>query len=65
MDQKGFTDYGYVPTKRKPKERIEQFKSIGAKYLIVNDDKAVEDKEFLPYLKNKIGEYKNVKIYKL
>ena len=65
MDQKGFTDYGYVPTKGKPKERIAEFKSIGAKYLIVNDDKAVENKEFLPYLEKKIGEYKNVQIYEL
>jgi len=65
MDQKGFTDYGYVPTKGKPKERIEEFKAIGAKYLIVNDEKAVEDSEFLPYLENKIGEYKNVQIYRL
>ena len=65
MDQKGFTDYGYVPTKGKPKERIEEFKSIGAKYLIVNDIDKIEHQEFKPYLQNKIGEYKNVSIFKL
>lgn len=65
MDQKGFTDYGYVPTKGKPKERIEEFKSIGAKYLIVNDIDKINHQEFTPYLQNKIGEYKNVSIFKL
>jgi len=65
MDQKGFTGYGYSETKGKIGERMEAFKKIGAKYLIVNDSSAVNSEEFKPYLSNKIGEYKNVQIYEL
>lgn len=66
MDQRGFTDYGYVPYKGLDKlnERIEYFKQIGAKYLILNSDKNIQyiDKKYLSHL---IGTYQNVFIYKL
>lgn len=65
MDQKGFTDYGYSENKGKIHERMENFKRIGAKYLIVNDANAINRKEFDEYTQHQIGEYQNVKIYKL
>lgn len=65
MDQKGFSGYGYAETKGKTNERMEAFKKLGAKYLIVNDPSAVNSEEFQPYLEKKIGEYKNVQIYEL
>ncbi|MFA9392332.1 MAG: ArnT family glycosyltransferase [Prolixibacteraceae bacterium] len=66
MDQRGFTEYGYVPYKgvEKTNDRIEYFKQLGAKYLIVNADKYtkyIDEK----YLSNCIGTFQNVKIYKI
>lgn len=65
MDQKGFTDYGYSETKGKVHERIERFKQIGAKYLIVNKPEAIQHEDFAPYTQNKIGVYKNIQIFSL
>lgn len=66
MDQKGFTDYGYVPYKgkEKTKDRIEYFKQIGAQYLIIHDK---SDLQYIPehIIKNRIGSYHNISIYKL
>ena len=63
MDQKGFTDFGYGEFTGE--ERMKKFIALGARYLITNT-RSVEEQEFLkPYLKNKIGSYHNVNIYKL
>jgi hypothetical protein len=63
MDQKGVTDYGYGHLKEA--DRIEHFIKTGAKYLIINDP-AILDRAYLqPYLRYPVGEYKNVKIYRL
>ncbi len=63
MDQKGFSDFyiGGIPED----QRMETVKSLGARYLIINDS-ALYRKPFLaPYLLHKIGTYKNVEIFDL
>jgi 4-amino-4-deoxy-L-arabinose transferase-like glycosyltransferase len=63
MDQKGFSDFyiGGIPEEN----RMQTVKSLGARYLIVNDS-AIYRKPFLaPYLAHKIGTYKNVDIFDL
>jgi len=63
MDQKGFTDFGY--SELEGAARMKKFVEMGAKYLIIND-KTLLDKDYMkPYLKTKIGEYKNILIYDL
>jgi hypothetical protein len=64
MNRKGFTDFGLDCIKAD--EKIEKFKQIGAKYLIINDTTIIaKSPELQPYIKNKIGNYKNVFVYKL
>ena len=63
MEQKGFTDFGYNDLKRK--ERIESFIQSGAKYLIVNDTSIIKKEHLQDFTYKKIGEYKNVAIFKL
>lgn len=63
MDVKGYTDYAYF--KYKDSARIEHFISLGARYLIINDPAMLENIWLKPYLKNKIGTYKNITIYNL
>lgn len=61
MNQKGWTNYGI----RFDSSRINNKIELGAKYLMLyNED--LKHKPFIqPYIKNKIGQYKNVLIYKL
>ena len=46
-------------------EQIEFFKEKGAKYLIVNDAKIMDEDNLKEIKAGKIGEYKNIVIYKL
>ncbi|MEI7595979.1 MAG: glycosyltransferase family 39 protein [Bacteroidota bacterium] len=62
MDQKGFTDFGYA---EKGEERIIKFKEMGAKYLIIFDPSLVNQEYLKPFLKNQIGTYDNISIFKL
>lgn len=66
MDQKGYTDFGYtdIPVNNIDR-RIKLFIEKGAKYLIVNNDDLYKNNLITPFLKNKIGSYKNVDIYDL
>lgn len=41
------------------------FKDLGAKYLIVNDSAYAQNEMYAQFMKNKIGEYKSISIYKL
>ncbi|MCB0686802.1 MAG: glycosyltransferase family 39 protein [Saprospiraceae bacterium] len=61
MHRKGWTDYGIGQNPDRINERIEQ----GARYLFVADKKTLENPVLAPYLKNKIGEYRNIMIYDL
>jgi len=63
MDQKGFTNFGYDDLQGDV--RIKTFIDAGAKFLIINDKKLLDEQYLKPYLKNKIGEYKNIIIYNL
>ena len=63
MDQKGCTEYGLFNPDGS--DRIGDYFETGTRYLIVNDPGYL-NKEFLrPYIDNKIGQYKNVNIFKL
>ncbi|MBS1637282.1 MAG: hypothetical protein JST26_15285 [Bacteroidetes bacterium] len=63
MDQKGFTGMGvngYADT-----TFIKNDMAQGAKYLVINNPEIKKEKGVEPYLKNKIGQFKHVEIYKL
>ncbi len=63
MDQKGFTSL-YQDGKT-IKEQLDFFIDRGAKYLIINDTTLYQKEEFIEYRKNKIGNYKNIEIFRL
>lgn len=63
MNRKGFNDFGYSHLQKQ--ERIEWAKEKGAQYLIINDSELLNEEYLVPYLKNPVGEYKNVKVFKL
>ena len=63
MDQKGFTDFDLFTSRGD--ERMQKYLRMGAKYLFISDKKFYEEKYLEPYLKNKMGSYKNVDIYYL
>jgi hypothetical protein len=64
MNQPGYTDFGFM--QYEGAERIEFFKSKGAKYLFVSDRTLYDNESYKylePYLVNKIGSHKNVDIF--
>lgn len=63
MDQKGFSDFyiGDIPEDK----RIETVKSLGVRYLVINDTTICRKPFLHPYLQHKVGSYKNVEIYDL
>ena len=63
MDQKGFSDFyiGGLPEEK----RIETVQSLGVKYLIINDSALYKKTFLVPFLKHKVGAYKNVAIFDL
>ncbi|MFZ4521606.1 MAG: ArnT family glycosyltransferase [Bacteroidales bacterium] len=63
MDQKGFSDWyiGSFPEEK----RMETVKSLGARYLIINDSALYSKPYIQPYLHHKLGTYKNVEIFDL
>jgi hypothetical protein len=63
MDQKGFTSLYYYDKSLGEKTAI--YKLKGAKYLILSEPDLMQDSTLAPYLKNQIGEYKNIKIFEL
>ena len=63
MDQKGYTLL-YNDDKTK-KEVIENAIENKVKYLIITDKVLAEDSSISDYTKNKIGEYKNISVFKL
>jgi len=63
MDQKGFTGYGYSAMSFK--QKLDYFKINGVIYLIA-DTLFINNQEYIkPYLNYKIGNYRNINIYKL
>ena len=63
MDQKGYTLL-YNDNKTK-KEVIENAIENKVKYLIITDKMLAKDSSISDYTKNRIGEYKNVSVFKL
>jgi len=61
MNQKGWTNY-WVGT---DSNTINKIKKLGAKYLFIYNKEIYSNKDIQPYIQHKIGEYKNVDIYKL
>ena len=62
MERTGYTDFASDFSRDEIfKKRIEQ----RAKYLIINDPEILNREVLQPYIKNKIGVYKNVHIYDL
>ncbi len=63
MDQKGFSSL--YQEDKSIKEQIDFYTKRGIKYIIVNDASLMQGVELEEYKDNKIGEYKNIVIYKL
>jgi hypothetical protein len=63
MDQKGWTDFGLVNLS--PAEKIKDRILCGARYLIINNPELYKEEYLKPFIKNKIGSYKNIDIYDL
>lgn len=59
MNQKGWTNYNVL----NDPQRIEQYKQMGAKYLLVYDEENFP--EFEPYFKNEVGRFATINVYKL
>ncbi len=62
MDQLGFTNYC---DRRDYPNQVELAKSFGAEYLFISEYKMNDFQEYLPYMNNEIGKFKNILIYKL
>lgn len=61
MNQKGWTNYGISADSIKIKQKINN----GAKYLFLYNEETYMENSIQPFLKNKIGEFKNIDIYAL
>jgi len=63
MDQKGWTNLDCSPLigRNRIIEKIEK----GARYLFINDSKIYKEEYIQPFIKSKIGTYKNIDIYDL
>jgi hypothetical protein len=61
MNQKGWTNYGVFSDSARISEKIRQ----GAKFLFISDKETYTEPGIQPFIKNKIGEFKNIEIYKL
>jgi len=64
LQQKGFTDYHYSANYTGAGQTMRKI-ALGAKYMIVEGEENLKREDVLPYLKNKIGEYNGIFIYRL
>lgn len=64
MQQKGFTDYHYS-NHYQGRQITERKIELGAKYLIVEGEENLHRSDVAPFIKNQIGEYNGIKIFKL
>jgi hypothetical protein len=62
MEQKGYTNFA---SRLKDSLFIREKIKLGAKYLFVNDSAYIKANYLKPFLKNKVGAYQNIHIYKL
>lgn len=63
MDQKGFSSFGFGD--KNIDEKMRMFKRNGVEYLIVDTAYYNKEKELQFYVQNKLGNYKNIDVYKL
>jgi hypothetical protein len=63
MNQKGNTHFGVPGTT--PKEKIKSLIPLGLQYVFVNDSSVYEEDGIEKYLNHKIGQFKNIEIYKI
>jgi len=61
MNHKGWTNYNI---QGRP-EIIQQKIEMGAKYLIISDPQIMDSPGVKPFLKNKVGEFEMIQIFKL
>lgn len=64
MDQKGFTGFGFdgIPFDQK----MDIYQKYGAKFLVIDTSTSLYKQDYLkPYINHKIGNYKNISIFKL
>ena len=61
MNQKGWTNYSISSDSAIIKEKI----NLGAKYLFIYDKETYKEQGIQPFIKNKIGKFMNIEIYKL
>ena len=64
LNQRGFTDYHYSVNYQGSKI-TERKIELGAKYMIVQGDKNLLREDVAPFIKNQIGEYHGIKIFRL
>lgn len=62
LNQKGWTDYGGTESYEAIHEKVTQ---KNAKYLIIEDQSTLEKEYLSPFIKNKIGEFKGIKVFDL
>jgi hypothetical protein len=62
MNRSGWSNLYHHPMK--PGD-IDEFKKMGAKYLIIGDEKLLHDTLLSPYLKSPIGKYKEISLFEL
>lgn len=63
MNRKGYTDFGNHKIVKE--QRIEKAKEWGAEYLIICDKRLLDSAYIQPFLSHKVGQTKNVSIFKL
>ena len=67
MNQKGWTNFGMIKDSLKIRDKINQ----GANYLLIdnkfkgNAAELYKEKSIQPFIKNKVGEFKNIDVYRL
>jgi len=61
MNQKGWTNYGDFTSASRVQDKID----MGAKYLFISDKRTYQKSFLEPFLRNQIGSFKNIDIYKL
>ncbi len=61
MNQKGWTNFGISADSARIKEKI----NLGAKYLIIYNKETYKEQSIQPFIKNKIGVFRNIDIYAL
>ena len=61
MNQEGWTNYGILADSVRIREKI----GLGAKFLLIHDKKTIEENSIQPFVKNKIGQFRNIEIFRL